>query len=98
MTAPGFYLGFLIATGLGLAFHIVRGGGMSRMLLYVGTAWLSFFVGHIVAELLEWHLLRVGPINLFGALLATAIGLILASVLVGPERKRRTSRRGRRKG
>ncbi|NIM92362.1 MAG: hypothetical protein GTO18_01425 [Anaerolineales bacterium] len=88
MTLPSFVFGWLIATVCGLLFHFIRGGSLSRLILYLFTAWGSFFIGHFVAEWLDWHLLRMGTINLFPALLSTILGLVAASVLVGPEYKR----------
>jgi fucose permease len=93
VTTPSLYLGFLIATGSGLVFHLVRGGNLGRLLLYVTTAWIAFFSGHFVAEIISWQFLRVGTLNLFAALLAMLIGLVAASFLAGsnssPRRKRR---------
>jgi hypothetical protein len=93
MTTPSLYLGFLIATAAGLVFHLVRGGNLGRLLLYVATAWVAFFSGHFVAELINWQVLRVGTLNLFAAVLAMLIGLVAASFLAGsnpsPRRKRR---------
>ena len=97
MTAPGFYFSLLIASGLGLVFHLIRGGSLGRLVLYLAAAWIAFMVGHLVAEWLDWHLLRVGPINLFAALLAAVIGLSAATLLAGPERSRHRISKRRRK-
>ena len=95
MTVPAIYFSLLIASGLGLLFHLIRGGSLGRLILYLAAAWIAFMAGHFVAEWLDWRFLRVGSINLFAALLAALIGLIAAGFLAGPERKRR--RRGRRR-
>jgi hypothetical protein len=52
----------------------------------------------VVAELLDWHLFRVGPLNLFAAVLAALLGLLTASLLAGPERGRRAAGRDRKAG
>jgi membrane associated rhomboid family serine protease len=70
---------------------------LGRLVLYLAAAWIAFMAGHLVAEWLDWHLLRVGPINLFAALLAAIIGLSAASLLAGPERPRRRTSKRRRK-
>jgi hypothetical protein len=98
VTAPGLYFSLLISSGLGLVFHLIRGGGLGRLVLYLAAAWIAFMAGHLVAEWLDWHLIRVGPINLFAALLAAIIGLSAASLLAGPERKRHRTSKRRRKG
>lgn len=86
MTVQSILLGLLIASILGLLFHLIRGGGFGRLALYVATAWVSFFTGHIVGNWLDWRALRIGPLNLLPALLATVLGLIAASLLAGRER------------
>jgi len=96
MTAPGLYFALLISTGLGLIFHFVRGGGMARLALYLVTAWVAFLAGQVVADLLDWHLFRVGPLNLFAAILAALLGLLTASLLAGPEHGRRSPGRDRK--
>jgi branched-subunit amino acid ABC-type transport system permease component len=96
VTLPGLYFALLISTGLGLVFHFVRGGGLARLALYLVTAWVAFLAGQAVAELLDWHLFRVGPLNLFAAVLAALLGLLTASLLAGPERHRRVARRDRK--
>jgi hypothetical protein len=86
VTIQSVLLGLLIASILGLLFHLIRGGGFGRLALYVATAWVSFFTGHVVGNWLDWRALRVGPLNLLPALLATVLGLIAASFLAGRER------------
>lgn len=90
MTLPGAFLGFLIATACGLAFHLVHGGSLPRLGLYVFTAWVSFGVGQLVSQWLDWTTWRVGSLNLFPSLLATLIGLAAAAVLAGPKSAVRT--------
>jgi len=92
MTLPSLFFGSLLASICGLVFHLLRGGRLPRFFLYLLTAWVAFFAGHLVGEWLDWHLVRVGPLNIFPALLATIVGLFSASILAGPEsppRKRR---------
>jgi|Deesub1362A_J573_1020465.scaffolds.fasta_scaffold05372_4 hypothetical protein len=94
MTAPAALYGLIIASICGFAFHFIRGGGLSRLLLYLATAWLSFFTGHFVGEWLNWRLARFGPLNLFPAVLAAIIGMLLASFLAGPEKGKPSGRAG----
>lgn len=91
MNAPAAFLGLLIASGLGFLFHLLRGGRLARLGLYLGTSWVGFFAGHFVGEWWAWRTLRVGAINLFAALLGAVLGLIVASILAGPEQGRRTA-------
>ena len=84
MNWPTVYLGFLIASLIGLAFHALRGGTLARLVLYVVTAWVAFFLGHALAAVMGWEAGRVGGLNLLSAVVATVIGLLVASVLAGP--------------
>lgn len=100
MNLPALFLGTLIAIICGLLFHVLLGGSLSRMFLYIATAWVAFFVGQLLSNWFGWHVMRFGTLNLFPALLATAIGLITAGILSGPEkttRQRPRVRRPRRK-
>ena len=84
MNLPSVYLGFLIASVLGFGFHALRGGTLSRLILYLVTAWVAFFLGHGLAALMGWEAGRLGSLNLLPALIATVIGLVAAGLLVGP--------------
>ncbi|MEW6567557.1 MAG: hypothetical protein AB1449_05205 [Chloroflexota bacterium] len=85
MTTQSLLFGWLIATACGLLYHFIRGGRLRRMLLYLVSAWVAFFVGHWIGGLLKWTALRLGPLNLLPALLGTLLGLIAADVLAGSE-------------
>lgn len=85
MTIHGFLLGIVIAVIIAAAFHLLRGGSLQRLGLHLLAANISFFTGHFLGELINWHLLRVGALNMFPAILAAFIGLILATSLAGEE-------------
>ena len=71
MTLPSFVLGAVIATLLGAAFHLWRGGGLGRLVLYLLLAWVGFWAGHWAAANLGWDLFRVGPLFLGVAILGS---------------------------
>lgn len=85
MTTQSLLFGWLIATGCGLVYHLVRGGRLRRLALYLSAAWVTFFLGHWVGGALGWTSLRVGPLNLLPALMATVLGLVAADVLLGSD-------------
>jgi hypothetical protein len=93
MTLPGALLGWLLASVVGLVFHLVRGGSLGRMTLYLVASWMGFFTGHFFGEIAGWHLVRVGSVNLFPSLLGALVALLAVNVLAGPERKPRTTDR-----
>jgi len=96
MSIPSFLIGMVIATLCGLLFHVLRGGRLSRMLLYISTAWVSFFAGQLVSEWISWRVLRYGSLNLLPDLIATFIGLLTANVLAGPNSEPAQTRRSRK--
>jgi uncharacterized membrane protein YccC len=88
MNWPAVYLGFLVASLIGLVFHAVRGGSLARLLLYLITAWVAFFLGHTLAGWMGWDAGRVGGVNLLPAIVATIVGLLAATLLAGPGERR----------
>lgn len=95
MTLHGFFLGLTIASACAFLFHILRGGSIKRLVLFLASAWIGFFSGHVLSELINWQLLRLGSINLFPALLGTIMSLVLTAILVKPNYRsqKKTSRR-----
>lgn len=74
MTIQSIFLGFLLATLYGAAFHLWKGGSLWRLVLYLIFAWAGFWIGHFVGNALGWNFFRVGSLN---------VGLgTMASVLV----------------
>jgi len=95
MTIHGFILGVTIASACAFLFHILRGGTLKRLTFYLAAAWIGFFSGHFLSELINWQLLRLGPLNLFPALLGTILSLMLTSILVKPNSSQKKTRRRR---
>ncbi len=62
MTMPALLLGFFLSTLYGALFHLWRGGGAGRLLLYLFLAWLGFWIGNWVATQLDLALLKIGPL------------------------------------
>jgi len=75
MTFPAFVFGFLVATLLGAAFHLWRGGGLGRLLLYLILAWLGFLAGQGLAGHFAWTFARVGPLHLGAAVAGSLLFL-----------------------
>ena len=87
MTLPSLLFGFLISSLYGAAFHLWRGGGAGRLLLYLLLAWIGFWGGHLLGNALGWTFLSLGPLRLgtatLGAAVALGIGYWLSLVEVG---------------
>lgn len=71
MTMPSFILGAVVATLLGAAFHVWRGGSLGHLLLYLGLGWLGFWAGHWLGAQLDLSLFQVGPLYLGIAVLGS---------------------------
>jgi len=91
MTFPTLLLGTLMAVVLGNAFHFWRGGSFKWLLMYNLLAIAGFWVGHIVGNILNWHFLPLGPLNvassLIGSLALLFAGYWLSMASVEPKRK-----------
>lgn len=77
MTIPAFLFGMLLATLFGSVFHLWRGGGLSKLMLYIFLAWFGFWGGHALGDQMEWGFLSVGPLHVGSASLGSwsALGL-----------------------
>jgi len=77
MTLPAFLFGFCVATLLGGVFHLLRGGGLGRILLDIVLSWVGFAAGHLLAGTLGWAFLDVGPLHLGLALVGSLVFLFV---------------------
>ena len=86
INASGIILGFLLATAYGTAFHFIMGGPAKRILLYVFAAWVGFAIGHVVGDLINLELFKLGVLHLFSASLGAWIALIASWWLTAHEK------------
>ena len=77
MTIPSLIFAFLIASLYGALYHLIRGGGPGRIIMYLLFGWLGFALGHFVGIWQEWLLLPVGQLNLGMSTLGSLIMLVL---------------------
>jgi hypothetical protein len=90
MTLPALLFGFTISMAYGTIFHLWRGGGFFRLILYIVLGISGFWLGQGLASILGWNVDKVGPLHL-GA--ATAISWLLMMAgywlakLPSPEKK-----------
>lgn len=84
MTLPAFIFGMLIAAFYGSVFHLIFNGGLIRLLLFLVLSVIGFWAGQLVADLLGWKFLMVGPLALGvaspGSLLFLILGLWLGMI------------------
>ena len=81
MTIPAFLLGSVLAAFYGALYHLVRGGSGVRLFLYLVVSGITFWFGHLVANIIGMTFLSIGPVRVGMATLFTLIGLIAAEWL-----------------
>lgn len=84
MTIPSLVLGALLATLYGAAFHLWRGGGPARILLYIVLSWAGFWGGNWLAVAISFSFGSYGPLQIglatVGSMLILAGGHWLSKV------------------
>ena len=73
MSLPGILLGFFVSTLFGAAFHLVRGGGLGRLILYLFLSWFGFIAGHLLGNVIGLKFWVVGTLNLGPAILGNLL-------------------------
>jgi hypothetical protein len=76
MTLPSLLFALLIALLYGALYHLIRGGGFWRFLLYLFLSILGFALGHLIGLWRGWILIPIGTIN-FGLSSVGSIVLLL---------------------
>lgn len=76
MSLPSLLIGVLISSLYGAAFHLWRGGGLGRLILYLLLGWAGFWIGHLLAGRLDWTFASLGPLHL-GLATITSLAFLL---------------------
>jgi tRNA-specific 2-thiouridylase len=88
MTFPTLLFAILIAVFYAGLFHLLRGGGGWKMLLYIGLSVLGFAAGQLLGMWRGWLILMLGPINLGLGTLGSVVLMVLGNWLSHIEGKR----------
>jgi H+/Cl- antiporter ClcA len=64
MTLPGLALGTLIGALIGTLLHLVVGGHIGRLILYLLFGVAGFWAGQILAEISGWTFISIGVLHL----------------------------------
>jgi len=90
MTIPSLILAFLISSLLGALYHLIRGGGLGRLLLFMIFGWIGFAAGHLVGLWQGWMLIPLGELNLglsvTGSLIFLVVGDWISRIGTGGSR------------
>jgi len=61
--------------------HLVLGGDGRRLAVLIVAGWVGFAIGQAIGQIMEIHVLAVGPLNLFTASLGTLIATLTSGLL-----------------
>jgi len=81
MTLPTLLFALLIALLYGAAYHVIRGGGFGRLLLYLGLSVLGFAAGHFLGLWRGWIFIPLGSLNLGMSSAGSVIILVIGDWL-----------------
>jgi hypothetical protein len=91
MTLPAFLIALLIAFLYGALYHVFRGGGLWRLIFYLGLSMLGFALGYLTGYWLGLLLIPIGSMDLGSASIGSLIFLVggdwLSRIEVKPESK-----------
>lgn len=87
MTIPSIIFAFLIASLYGALYHLIRGGGLGRLLLFMIFGWAGFAGGHLLGIWQGWRLIPLGELDLGISTLGSLIFLVggdwVSSIRIG---------------
>ncbi len=91
MTLPSILFGLLIALLIGAIFHLLRGGRLGRLALYLILSLVGFAAGHFLGEWRGWIFFQIGPLDvgmaIVGSLVFLGLGDWLSRIEIKPDDK-----------
>ncbi len=81
MTVPTLLFAFLVALFYGALYHLIRGGGFWRLLLYFCLSISGFILGHLMGIWRGWTFLPMGALNMGLSSLGSLVVLIVGDWL-----------------
>lgn len=82
LPTPSVTFAFMIATMLGAGFHLLVGGDVRRLALYLLAAWMGFALGQVTGSLLGIGILKVGVLRLLPAITGALLVMFGSHTLV----------------
>lgn len=90
MTLPTLLFGLLIALLYGAVYHLIRGGGFGRLLLYLGLSILGFAAGYFIGLWRGWIFIPLGSLNVGTSSAGSIIILVIGDWLSRIEVKKKS--------
>jgi hypothetical protein len=63
MTLPTLLFAFLVALLYGALYHLIRGGGFWRLILFFSLSVFGFAMGHLIGLWRGWIFIPLGSLN-----------------------------------
>jgi hypothetical protein len=89
LPGPTLTFGFIVATLFGAGFHLILGGDVRRLAIFLVAGWLGFAMGHLAGVSLEVRFMNVGVLRLLPACCGALIVLIFAQAITSTREIRR---------
>ena len=77
--SPALLLSIFIAVGLGLVYHLWRGGGFFRLLVSIVAAWVGMALGHLIGVFFNWRLMLIGELHVVEGLIGALLVLFMVN-------------------
>lgn len=81
MTLPTLLFALLVALFYGAVYHLIRGGGFWRLILYFSLSIFGFAIGHLIGIWRSWTFIPLGSLNLGLSSLGSFMVLIMGDWL-----------------
>ena len=76
MTLPSILFALLIALLYGALYHLFRGGGFWRLILYLSLSTLGFAAGYFIGYWFGWLIFPLGQLDVGSASIGSLIFLV----------------------
>ncbi|MEM8857825.1 MAG: hypothetical protein AAGD96_05865 [Chloroflexota bacterium] len=80
----GVVLSIILAVAYGAAFHVLVGGSLPSIILYLIASLAGFIIGHFVGRFLGIELFRLGAVYLLPASIGSWVLLIFTRWFINP--------------
>jgi hypothetical protein len=64
MTIPAFIFGSFFSLLIGSFSHLILGGNLKKLILFLILGWIGFWAGYLLASQIGISFLQIGPLNL----------------------------------
>jgi hypothetical protein len=81
LLSPTIALGAVLSTAYAALFHFWQKGDITNLRHYLVAAWLGFAAGHILGDMLAFHWLQIGQLNVASGTIGAALSLLIARSL-----------------